>query len=71
MKPFKVADTPARNTNETRPVAAPPAGTKIIESAHSGNPLPPSSTDGVDHNPEIKWPQPAMGVDHKPFKNTK
>ena len=71
-KPFKVNNPPLKNENETRPVASPPPGKQIVHSRQSGDPLPPSGTDGVDHPPEIKWP-PAGGPDdaHKPFKNAK
>lgn len=70
-KPFKVVDVPAKNVNQTREVTAPPAGTHIIHSQQTGDPLPPAGADSVDHPPTIPWPQPANGVDRKPFKNTK
>lgn len=63
---------PAVNKNETKAVAAPPAGKAIVQSRQSGDPLPPSSTDTPDHPPVIKWPA-AGGPDDKkiPYKNCK
>ncbi len=71
MKPFRVAQPPSVNCNETRAVSAPPGGKAIVRSRASGDPLPNASQDYPDHNPEIRWPQPAVGVDHMPFKTNK
>jgi hypothetical protein len=74
MPVFKTTNVPEKNANETREVAAPDPGKQINASRISGERLPASSTDTVDHPPSIPWP-PAdptgVGDTHKPFKNTK
>ena len=77
-KPFKIAQPPSVNKNETKPVAAPPAGKGIVNSRETGDPLPNTSTDTPDHPPIIPWPPAEQsskveggggaGDKHMPFK---
>jgi len=68
-KPFKVTETSKTNTNEVKPIVQPDMGKAVVESQHTGEPLPDGSKDSM-REPRIPWPQPVLGVDHKPFKNT-
>jgi hypothetical protein len=68
-KPFKIAQPPARNTNATTSPAAPYQGQTIVRSERTGDPLPDDLAPA--HSPELKFPQPAPGVGHKPFKLSK
>lgn len=66
-KPFRVAEPAAKKTNG-QAKAAEPAGRHIVQSLRTGDPLPDASKDVADHEPLIPWPQPVLGVDHKPMK---
>ena len=66
--PFKIANVPAKNTNEMKAVVAPVAGKYIVRSLKTGDPLPEEENGVPYHEPEIPWPQPVDGVEHKPFK---
>lgn len=68
-KPFKVHETPASNTNEVKPIVEPDLGAAVVHSQKTGEHLPDGSKDSM-REPRIPWPQPALGVDHKPFKTT-
>ncbi len=67
---FKITQSVPTNTNETRPVVAAPAGVQIVRSRQTGDPLPPSGEDAVDHPPEIPWPlaQSLEIPNSKPYK---
>jgi hypothetical protein len=68
-KPFRVQETPARNTNEEKPATAPLPGSAIVNSEKTGEYLPTGDKDTA-RMPEIPWP-PAHATtgDHKPYKN--
>jgi hypothetical protein len=68
-KPFKVNETPKTNTNEVKPLTQPDFGAGIIHSQKTGEPLPDGSKDSM-REPRIPWPEPVLGVDHVPYKNT-
>jgi hypothetical protein len=69
--PFKVSQPPAHNTNQKIPSPRPTPGSVINHSREHGAPLPDANKDVVDHPPIIQYPQPATGIDHLPYKNTK
>lgn len=68
--PFKITPVPAAIVTPQQ-VPAPPHGVNIVRSNKTGDLLPEGSEDVPSKDPEIKFPQPADGVDHKPFKNLK
>jgi hypothetical protein len=53
-KPFRIGPQPRTNTNEQRPVAAPPGGERVVRSQRTGDPLPDDSVKPYD--PAIPWP---------------
>lgn len=66
-KPFRINPS-AEPAKKDQGVAAPPAGKPVVHSRQTGDPLPTGDADTPSHSPRIPWPQPALGVDHKPMK---
>jgi hypothetical protein len=71
MKPFRIAQPPSVNANATKAIPAPPPGHPILQTRKTGEYLPSGNEDLPSYNPSIPWPEPALGVDHMPFKGTK
>jgi hypothetical protein len=67
-KPFRTVETPLRNVNEKHEAAAAEKGTHVVHSQKTGEPLPCGEADTPAKTPDIAWPQPVLGVDHKPMK---